>query len=333
VPFAPLPTLSYRPRTAEQGQNQGAQSNLWPFYPLERAAVLETVDLDLLTPEAVQLQGFMVVEQSNTFEIYLKDAHIQMRAADASQIAFDYGSSTISADDLVRWLDQSLFQKMPHFTQNERCSYFAAVVSYLINEKRQSLVGLAKARFKLAQEIEAHVADLLSKAAKTQFRQLVLEQTWEITADWERPMLFERNRYPVPTGSRYSGRYQFNKHFYPVLADLKDGGEEFDCAQLLDSHANVEQWVRNLDTPPCGFSLATSKGRFFPDFIAQLKDGRMAVVEYKGAHLLTMPYEIEKRQVGELWAKVSEGKCLFGQIVLHRDGLNMKQQLDALLAA
>ena len=146
-------------------------------------------------------------------------------------------------------------------------------------------------------------------------------------------MLFERNRYPVPTGSRYSGRYQFNKHFYPVLADLKDGGEEFACAQLLDSHANVRHWVRNLDTPPCGFALATSKGRFFPDFVAQLKDGRMAVVEYKGAHLLTLPYEIEKRQVGELWAKVSEGKCLFGQIVLQRDGLNMSQQLDALLAA
>ena len=58
----------------------------------------------------------------------------------------------------------------------------------------------------------------------------------------------------------------------------------------------------------------------------------MAVIEYKGAHLLTMPYEIEKRQVGELWAKVSEGKCLFGQIVLQRDSLSMAQQLDALLA-
>ena len=325
VPFAPLPTLSYRPRNTAQGQ-------LWPFYPLDRAAVLEMVDLDLLTPEAVQLQGFLVVEQSNTFEIYLKDAHVQLRAADASQIAFDYGSSTISADDLVRWLDQSLFQKMPHFTQNERCSYFAAVVSYLINEKRQSLVGLAKARFKLAQEIEAHVADLLSNAAKTQFRQMVLEETWEIAVDWEHPMLFERNRYPVPTGSRYSGRYQFSKHFYPVLADLKDGGEEFACAQLLDRHPNVEHWVRNLDTPPCGFALATSKGRFYPDFVVQLKDGRMAVVEYKGALLVTLPSEIEKRQVGELWAKVSEGKCLFGQIVLQRDGLNMQQQIDALLA-
>lgn len=133
-------------------------------------------------------------------------------------------------------------------------------------------------------------------------------------------------------GSRYSGRYQFNKHFYPVLADLKDGGEEFLCAQLLDNHAKVKHWVRNLDTAPCGFALATSKGRFFPDFIAELTDGRLAVVEYKGAHLLNDPYEIEKRQIGELWALKSQGRCLFGQIAKQRDGVGMSGQLDALLA-
>ena len=59
--FAPVPTLGYR--TTPQGQ-------LWP---LEREAVLEAVELDLLNPEAIALPGFQVVEQSNTFEIYLKD--------------------------------------------------------------------------------------------------------------------------------------------------------------------------------------------------------------------------------------------------------------------
>ena len=330
--FAPIPSLSYREKRNDQASLQSDQTDLWLFYPLERDAVLESVDLDLLTPEAVQLQGFLVVEQSNTFEIYLKDAHVQMRAADSNQIAFDYGSSTISADDLVRWLDQSLFQKLPHFTQTVRCNYFAAVVSYLMNEKGQSLVGLAKARFKLAQEIESHVADLLSKAAKSQFRQLVLEQAWEIKTDWERPMLFERNRYPAPAGSRYSGRYQFNKHFYPVLADLKDDGEEFACAQLIDNHPQVKQWVRNLDTAPYGFALATSKGRFYPDFVAELTDGRVAVIEYKGAHLIGLESEVEKRQVGELWAKLSSGKCMFGQVVLQREGMNMQQQINALFS-
>ena len=318
--FAPVPTLGYR--STPQGQ-------LWP---LERQAVLEAVELDLLTPEAIALPGFQVVEQSNTFEIYLKDAKVNLRAADASQIAFDYGSTTITAQDLVRWLDQSLFQKLPELTQGQRSSYFAAVVNHLMHERGVPLVTLAKARFKLAQDIEARVGDLKDKAAKTQFRQLVLEGQWTIEPDWERPLLFEANRYPVPVGSRYAGRYQFNKHFYPVLADLKDGGEEFACAQLLDRHAAVKHWVRNLVTEPCGFALATSRGRFYPDFVAELSDGRIAVVEYKGAHLVADPYEIEKRQIGELWAAKSGGKCVFGQVVNLRDGVGLAGQLDRLLA-
>jgi len=318
--FAPIPTLGYR--STPQGQ-------LWP---LEREAVLEAVELDLLTPEAISLPGFQVVEQSNTFEIYLKDSHVKLRAADASQIAFDYGSSTITADDLVRWLDQSLFQKLPEFTQNQRASYFAAVVNHLIHEKGIPLVTLAKTRFRLALDIEARVGDLKDKAAKTQFRQLVLDGAWDVEPDWTRPLLFEANRYPVPAGSRYGGRYQFNKHFYPVQADLKDGGEEFFCAQLLDNHAKVKYWVRNLTTAPCGFGLATSKGHFYPDFVAELLDGRIAVVEYKGAHLVNDPYEIEKRQIGELWARKSLGRCVFGQITKERNGLGTAGQLDALLA-
>ena len=317
--FASVPTLAYR--ITPQGQ----------LFALEREAVLEAVELDLFTPEAVQFPGFQLVEQSNGFEIYLKDAHIRLRAADASQIAMDYGDSTLTADDLVRWLDQLLFQKLPDLTQGQRSSYFRAVVSHLVHERGLPLVALARARFKLAQDIEARVGDLKDKAAKASFRQLVLEEAWTIEPDWTQPLVFEASRYPVPAGSRYGGRYEFRKHFYPVLADLKDGGEEFSCAQLLDRHKNVRHWVRNLVAAPCGFSLATSKGRFFPDFVAELLDGRVAVVEYKGAHLLNDPYEIEKRQVGELWARKSGKRCLFGQIALQKNGVGMAGQLDALL--
>lgn len=78
--------------------------------------------------------------------------------------------------------------------------------------------------------------------------------------------------------------------------------------------------------------MATSKGRFYPDFVAELTDGRVAVIEYKGAHLVGLASEIEKRQVGELWAKLSSGKCMFGQVVLQREGMNMQQQINALFS-
>ena len=49
--FAPVPPLGYR---------EAGQAELWP---LEREALLEAVDIDLLTPEAIELPGFQVVEQ------------------------------------------------------------------------------------------------------------------------------------------------------------------------------------------------------------------------------------------------------------------------------
>lgn len=78
--------------------------------------------------------------------------------------------------------------------------------------------------------------------------------------------------------------------------------------------------------------MATARGCLFPVFVAELLDGRVAVVEYKGAHLLNDPCEIGKRQIGALWARNSLGKCLFGLITEDRNGVGISGQLDALFA-
>ena len=135
----------------------------------------------------------------------------------------------------------------------------------------------------------------------------------------------------VQAGSRYSGRYQFSKHFYPVQADQKDGDEEFLCAQMVANHAKLNHGVPNLTTAPCGFALAKPKGRFFPDFVAEFLYRRNAFIEYKGAHLLSNLHEIKKRHIGKLWARKSAGKCLYAQIVKDRARIGMSRQLQMLM--
>ena len=106
-----------------------------------------------------------------------------------------------------------------------------------------------------------------------------------------------------PCDRRYQGKWRFEKHFYPLIAKLRNGGEEFKCALTIDSHPKVKHWVRNLERDVEGaFWLPTSYGRFFPDFVAELNDGRIFVVEYKGEHW-RRPTEIEKDQVGRLWPR------------------------------
>jgi len=318
--FAPVPPLGYR----ETGQTE-----LWP---LEREALLEAVDIDLLTPEAIELRGFQVVEQGRAFEIYLKDEQVRLRPADAGQIALDYGTSGIGAQDLVRWLEQSLYASLPEFTPAQRQPWFAAVVNRLLHEQRVPIETLAQARFTLARALQAKAADLRDAAAKARFRQLVLDGGWQVEPDWARPHRFGPGGYPAPAGSRYGGRYEFRKHYYPVIADLKSEGEEFACAQLIDRHPKVKHWVRNLDVAPAGFWLPTSRHRFFADFVAELVDGRVALLEYKGAHLASDPAEIEKRQIGELWARQSGGRAVFGWLMKTQGGLGLAQQLDTVLA-
>jgi type III restriction enzyme len=42
-----------------------------------------------------------------------------------------------------------------------------------------------------------------------------------------------------------------------------------------------------------------------------LEDGRCLVVEYKGTYLWSNDDSKEKRNLGELWAERSNGRCLF----------------------
>ena len=115
----------------------------------------------------------------------------------------------------------------------------------------------------------------------------------------------------------FSGRYQFAKHYYPLPGELKPelDGEETVCAIEIDRLPEVKHWVRNLERQPeTSFWLPTSTDRFYPDFVAELADGRLLVVEYKGSHLVNADDAREKRDIGAVWAAASKGRCLFKMV-------------------
>ena len=121
VPFAHVPPLGYR---------TDAQA---PLFPLEREALLENVDLNLLA-QTVSLPGFQMVEPDNGFEIYIdQQRHVKMRAADAHQLALDGVNVNITTDDLVRWLNREVRQ--PDIVQSHLLAYLRAMVNYLTNSR------------------------------------------------------------------------------------------------------------------------------------------------------------------------------------------------------
>jgi len=98
------------------------------------------------------------------------------------------------------------------------------------------------------------------------------------------------------------------------LREITAGGdlpEEFRCAQYLDQHPQIDYWARNLARKHKSFRFRTSTDWFYPDFIAQLTDGRVLAVEYKGTYLYDGIDAEEKRAVGAVWESRSNGQCLF----------------------
>jgi type III restriction enzyme len=57
--------------------------------------------------------------------------------------------------------------------------------------------------------------------------------------------------------------------------------------------------------------LQTGRDRFYPDFLCQMGSSAVLAVEYKSSRDWDLPENIEKRQLGELWERRSNGKCFF----------------------
>ncbi|HKM16351.1 MAG TPA: hypothetical protein VJY63_10610, partial [Marinospirillum sp.] len=60
----------------------------------------------------------------------------------------------------------------------------------------------------------------------------------------------------------------------------------------------------------------------------ELNDGRMLVVEYKGDVYASNDDSAEKREVGNKWAQLSHGKCVFIMAVKQdQEGRDVRQQI------
>src|SRR5262249_21284531 len=111
-------------------------------------------------------------------------------------------------------------------------------------------------------------------------------------------VVFDSEAYWPDGHARYSGRYHFTKHLTPDRIGAMNREEE-DCAVTIDQSNKVKRWVRNLERRPNSFRLATSSDWFYPDFLAELTDGRTMAVEYKGEGWQDTLDTAEKELVGK----------------------------------
>lgn len=315
------------------------------FSPLPSLCILEQGELDLLEPESflflnghwspldfpIELSNFSLHETEHTFEVDMDGRQVSYRIAEEKE-AYNLNliDGGFTETDIIRWIDGQI--RHSDIPQGEMLAYVSKLIAHLTRERGITLTALERTKHLLVRAIREKLTTLRRQAADKGFQQLLFKDNASLTINFDDCYTFKPGLYPARP-PYYRGRYRFRKHYFPVIEDLKSEGEEFECAKAIDAHPQVKHWVRNLvDRPEASFRLPLAYGWFYPDFVAELEDGRLLVVEYKGEVYRTNDDSREKNAIGQLWADKSDGKCLYLMAVVSDDsGRNAHLQLETII--
>ena len=292
---------------------------------------MEHHDWSLLDyPWKLDKTEFEIRTTARSFEIDLDGNRISYQfATEEEQLPLDMQVEGWTQQAMVLWLDRQLRQA--DITQGEMLGWLSSLVSHLVVTRGMHIAALMRCKFILARKVRDKIAAIRHRERAAVYQRHLLapdaktEVTFDNTFDFEDGLYRDQRR--------YRGHWKARRHFLgpdrvPAF-DGSDDGEEFRCAQVVDSLPSVKFWIRNVARHRASFWLPTARGKFYPDFVALLEDGRLLVVEYKGSHIAEGSDTAEKRTVGELWERKSDGKCLFLVAEKLVDGADTRVQILA----
>ncbi len=290
---------------------------------------MESHDWSLLNhPARLDEREFAIRETAHGFEIDLYGNRLTYRfAGEQEQLSLNVDVEGWTQETLVLWLDKQVRQ--PDVGQTELVKWLSDLATHLINFRRLHVSALMRCKFLLARRIRDKIDSIRREERKSVYQARLFAPGAKPEISFESAFVFRDGMYQGER--RYCGHWKPGKHFLGSHAvpafDGADDGEEIQCAQALDSLPQVKFWVRNVARHPASFWLPTATDKFYPDFVAQLEDGRLLVVEYKGAHIADSSDTAEKRTIGELWQRTSHGKRVFVIVEKSINGRDMRQQL------
>lgn len=205
---------------------------------------------------------------------------------------------------LVNWIDSGIVHK--DVTKPSAVIFITNALQALIASGME-LDVLARNKFDLRKALVKVIKSYRESRETENYNALFAADAESFSVSSDLSMIFDEETYAF--NQPYRGRVTFKQHYTRLIGDLKADGEEFDCAVHLDRMDEVRYWIRNVERKKTSFWLQLPHGKFYPDFVAMLKDGRTLVVEYKGEFLYEG--EADKRTIGAAWAEASDGRCLF----------------------
>ena len=323
-----------------------------PFPEMPRLCCVIDGEVYLLTDETVMSQPWNPLEFSHELQFHpvenaarfvidsQQGTHVLVHEQiQDTELPFSYTQIETSPDALIRWVTDQVARK--DVLKNVMLKFVDVVIrSTLTGSQGLSLDKLYAHKVELARAIKDLLRRNYTRAIQIGFN-CCLDNFATITDLSALPSSyvykFDPTKYrPRRVYDLTKGGRRFEKHMTEAIHDLQfktDKGkitEEYRCAEAIETNKDVVRWIRNIDGSPDSFFLATPTGNFYPDFFAELSNGKVLVIEYKGEALVSNDDSRMKRCVGETWEKGSGGRCFFLMAVKEDEqGRNVNAQIQA----
>jgi type III restriction enzyme len=270
--------------------------------------------------------GFEIEPQGDGFVINLEGNRLTHHHNREQLVMPQIEMESWTTQNLIWWLHKKTQQR--DISHAQMAEWLRRIVERLTEVRGLALSSVMIARYALMGFLLKKIDTAREKARLKAHQQTLFDREDCTRLDFDNGFEFFEGMYDGELF--YQGGYKFQKHFLgpwkvPVF-DGKQDGEEFDCAKAIDRLSQVDYWLRNVPHKN-SFWLPTHKDKFYPDFVAKLKDGRIFVVEYKGGLIATSDDTKEKANIGALWEKYSQGRALFQIAEKSKDDLNPFEQL------
>jgi type III restriction enzyme len=304
------------------------------FVFAETDRFMEDFEWSLLDTPAALTEGEFAVRQSQMeFEIDLDGKKLAYSFVnEQDRLVLDAPVEGWDEINLSVWLDRQVRQI--YVPPSELFRWLRDAITYLTKLRGIPISALWRAKYPLAEKLKAKIKAARQEGCNKAYQLNLFSADAKTSISFEHGFKFFKDMYFDVR--KHRGVFRFRNHFLgpdnvPAFSGPEgDGGEEFVCAQMLDSlNDKVEFWIRNVARHINSFRLPLASGFYYPDFVAKLKDGRIFVVEYKG-ELLAGPGiddTNEKRFIGALWEKASAGKGLFAVVERDIGGRDPRRQL------
>ena len=244
----------------------------------------------------------------------------------SEQLSLEGIKTELDEIGLCRWLDKKL--RAADIKQEILLEFLRRIVKNLLARDDIDMPKLVRGRFVLEKILQNKIA-LYRKAAYSKgYQSCMFGDKAIATISPEFCFSFALNN-NYPSSDNYEGKFGFGKHYYSRIGMMND--EEAECAFALDQNPSVKFWVRNLERESkFSFWLPTSTDKFYPDFVVQLNDGRILVVEYKGSQFAGSDDVEEKELIGKVWAEKS-GNLFLMAWKKDGSGSDLAQQINKII--